>query len=140
MRKSMLSVSFSAVPRPKLPKKLVSIVDDDAFVRAAMQALVVSLGYDVAAFPSAREYLLSDLVRETACLISDLRMPDMSGADLQAWLIADGHRIPVVFVTADRDGATRARLMGAGALEVLYKPPDEGKLVACLDEAINSWG
>ncbi len=128
------------IPRPKLSKKLISIVDDDEFVRAAMEALVLSLGYKAAVFASAREYLLSDRVRETACLISDLQMPDMSGADLHAWLIADGYRIPIIFVTAARDGEIRTRLLNDGALEVLCKPPNERKLIACLDEAIKSWG
>ena len=140
MRKPMTSVSFSATyPRSKLSKKLISIVDDDEFVREALEGFVLSLGYDAAAFASAREYLLSGRLRDTACLISDLQMPEMSGTDMHERLIADGHRIPIVFVTGACDEGTRVNLLGVGALEVLCKPPSARRLIECLDQAIQSW-
>ena len=115
---------------------MISIVEDDASVREATKGLVRSLGYATATFASAEEYLQSDYVRNTSCLITDLQMPGMSGADLQDRLIADGHRTPVIFVTAYPEERIRARALGAGAFGFLSKPFDDETLIECLDRAL----
>ena len=81
---------------------MISIVDDDHFVRDAVGDLVQSLGYEVATFESVESFLDAPCLRETSCLITDLQMPGLSGLDLQSRLIADGHCIPVVFVTGSQ--------------------------------------
>jgi len=115
---------------------LVSIVEDDQIVSAAIVDLVQSLGFSAAAFASAEEYLLDGLFPVTSCLIVDLQLPGMSGADLQESMIAKGRRIPIIFVTAVCNDVMRARLLKRGALGVLGKPFDESLLIECLHEAI----
>lgn len=115
---------------------LISICEDDDFIRDAVEDLVRSLGYNTAAFVSAEEYLNSGLVGSTSCLISDMQMPGMSGADLQACLIEQGRKIPIIFVTGELCGRLRGRLLEAGAIDVLPKPFDKGDFVACLKRAL----
>lgn len=117
---------------------MISIIDDDQSVRDAMESLVRSLGYTVATFSSAEEYLQSGRLRDSSCLITDLRMPGMSGADLQDLLIADGYKTPIIFMTASRDERVRARVLNAGACGFLRKPFDEQRLIDCLENALKS--
>lgn len=117
---------------------VISIIDDDQSVRDAMESLVRSLGYTVATFSSAEEYLQSGRLRDSSCLITDLRMPGMSGADLQDLLIADGYKTPIIFMTASRDERVRARVLNAGACGFLRKPFDEQRLIDCLENALKS--
>ena len=118
MRKAMNSIiAQSSIPTPNLSKYLISIVEDDQFVRQGLEDLILSLGHDAAAFASAEEYLRSDRVRDTACLISDLQMPGMTGADLQERRIAGGHYIPIIFVTAVCSEHSPAKGRSAGSLE-----------------------
>jgi FixJ family two-component response regulator len=119
-------------------QRLVCIVDDNRCFRDALEALIVSMDYNVAAFASAEDYLNSDLVVRTSCLISDWQMPGMNGGDLQDRLIAGGHRIPTIFVTAVCPEKERARLLKAGALGVLEKPFDVDTLIECLHHAFGS--
>ena len=119
---------------------VISIIDDDPSVREATQSLVRSLGYSAEVFSSAEEYLESDRIRESSCVITDLHMPGMSGADLQDRLIADGHRIPIIFVTAFFEERVRARVMDAGALGFLRKPFADESLIQCLDKALGAGG
>jgi FixJ family two-component response regulator len=119
-------------------KLLICIVDDNPCFRDALEALVASMGHDVAAFGSAEDYLSSGLVVQTSCLISDWQMPGMNGADLQDRLATDGHRIPIIFVTAVCTEKERARLMKAGAISVLDKPFDVNAFIECLDKAFGS--
>jgi FixJ family two-component response regulator len=114
---------------------MISIVDDDKSFREAAKMLVKSLGYAAATFASAEEFLESGRLRNTACLITDVRMPGMSGVDLQSHLLANGHRTPVIFVTAHREERLRERALAAGALGFLIKPFREENLIACLDRA-----
>ena len=114
---------------------MISIVDDDKSVREAANSLIRSLGYATATFASGEEFLESGCLSETECLITDVRMPGMSGVDLQSRLIANGNRTPVIFVTADPDESTRERALGAGALGFLIKPICEESLIACLERA-----
>ena len=116
---------------------VISIIDDDPSVRDATQSLVRSLGYSAQAFSSAEEYLQSDRIRDSSCVITDLHMPGMSGAELQDRLIAEGHRIPVIFMTAYFEEGIRARVMDAGAFGFLRKPFNDESLIECLDKALN---
>ena len=115
---------------------MISIVDDDHFVRDAVGDLVQSLGYEVATFESAGHFLRSRRLAETACLITDVQMPGLSGLDLQSRIAADGHRIPVIFLTAFPEERFRRRAMRAGAVGFLSKPFDEESLINCLKTAL----
>jgi FixJ family two-component response regulator len=117
---------------------MISIIDDDEWVREATMCLVRSLGYPVAAFASAEAYLRSDSMRDTSCLIIDVQMPGMKGPDLQDRLIADGHRTPMIFMTALPTEKLRTRVFEAGAFGFLSKPFDAEALIGCLDKALAS--
>ena len=115
---------------------LISIVDDDGFVRESTRGHIRSMGYVAETFASAEEYLRSDRTADTTCLISDIQMPGMNGADLQDRLIADGHHTPIIFVTAFPDEGIRARVLKAGAYGFLTKPFSDESLIECLDRAL----
>lgn len=117
---------------------VISIIDDDPSVREATQSLVRSLGYSAQVFSSAEEYLQSNRIKSSSCLITDLHMPGMSGADLQDRLIADGYSIPIIFVTAYFEERVRARVMDAGAFGFLRKPFSDESLIECLDKALHA--
>jgi FixJ family two-component response regulator len=117
---------------------MISIVDDDASMREATKELVRSLGYTATAFASAEDFLKSEQLSETACLISDVQMPGLSGIDLQRRLIANGHRMPIIFITAFPDERARARALGAGAVGFLTKPYREESLIECLGQALKA--
>jgi len=115
---------------------MISIVDDDSFVREAVGDLVESLGYKAATFPSAEDFLESGSVGETTCLITDLQMPGLNGLDLQSQLMADGHRMPVIFITAFPEEKVRKCALRAGAVAFLSKPFEENSLISCLKTAL----
>jgi len=115
---------------------LISIVDDDESMRESTEGLVRSLGYQVATFASAEEFLKSDLVDNTSCLIADVQMPGLSGVELQRCLIAQGVHMPTIFITAFPEEGTRLRAMTAGAVGYLGKPFSEESLVRCLESAL----
>ena len=115
---------------------MISIVDDDRSVRNAARALLKSLGYSPATFASAEEFLQSGRLKETACLITDVQMPGMSGVDLQHHLIASGDRTPVILLTAFPEEGLRERALAAGAVGFLTKPLSEESLIPCLDKAL----
>jgi FixJ family two-component response regulator len=115
---------------------MISIVDDDAAMRQATEALVRSLGHSAATFSSAEEFLCSDRLRETECLITDLQMSGMTGIELQHRLNAAGQHCPVIVVTGTPDAGLRARAFAAGAVGVLGKPFSDDMLIACLDCAL----
>jgi len=107
-------------------KFFISVVDDDQCVREGLEYLIRSMDcYEVASFCSAEEYLQSDVVPHTSCLISDYQMPGMTGADLQSRLIADGYRIPIIFLSANCSEEDRNRLLNDVALCLLDKPLHE---------------
>ena len=116
---------------------MISIVEDEDFVRDSLRDLIESLGYDVVTFESAEQFLEAACLAETSCLITDLQMPGLSGLDLQGRLMADGHRIPVIFVTAFPDEKFRVRAMRSGAVGFLSKPFDESSLLNCLESALS---
>ena len=109
--------------------KLVAIVDDDELMRSALQGLLKSAGLPARAFASAEEFLKSGLQNQAACLIADIRMPGMSGLELQAKLNADHCRIPTIFITAHGDAKMRMQALRAGAAEFLAKPFDDEVLL-----------
>ena len=117
---------------------MITIVDDDDFVRESLRDLVESLGYAVSTFESAERFLESGRLAETSCLITDLQMPGLSGLDLQGRLIAEGQRIPVIFITAFPEERFRRRAMNAGAVGFLSKPFDEESLIRYLETALRA--
>jgi FixJ family two-component response regulator len=119
-------------------KPLISIIEDDAGVRKSLKRFIQSLGYASGTFATAEEYLASDLLRDTACLISDVQLPGMSGPDLQLRLTADGYRIPIVFVTGFFSETIQARVLTAGAIGYFAKPVDSSALIGCLEKALAS--
>jgi FixJ family two-component response regulator len=114
---------------------VISIIDDDASVRAASDNLLRSLGYAVYTFVSAEEFLRSTHLNDTGCVIADVQMPGMSGVDLQAWLLTQGYRVSFIFMTAFPEETIRARALKAGAICFLTKPFDRLTLIRCLDTA-----
>ena len=108
------------------------------FVREAMKSLVRSLGYNVSTFASADEFLKSEQVHDTSCLISDVQMPGLTGTDLQDRLIARGHRIPIIFITGHPEDSVRARAMKAGAIGFLSKPYNDDHLLGYLEHALKA--
>ena len=115
---------------------VVSIIDDDESVRLAVRRLVRSLVLTACTFACAEEFLKSQHVKDTSCLITDLQMPGMSGADLQSMLLALGRRIPIIFVTAFPEERVRMRTLAMGALGFLSKPFDARTLVELIDRAL----
>jgi FixJ family two-component response regulator len=115
---------------------IVSIVDDDESVRVATVKLVRVHGFEAYGFASAEEFLRSSRVGDTSCLITDVRMPGMSGVDLQSHLIAEGKRMPVIFITAFPEQSSQTRAMAAGAICFLTKPFDGQTLIDYLSEAL----
>ena len=113
----------------------ISIVDDDASVREAIRGLLRSAGFDAEVFASAEEFLTSGRSRETTCLVLDVRMPGMSGIDLQERLIASGHALPIVFITAHADEDERARALERGAVACLRKPFSDDALLEAIAKA-----
>jgi FixJ family two-component response regulator len=116
---------------------MISIIDDDDIVRDAIGDLLQSLGHKIATFESAEDFLQSGCLRETACVIADVQMAGLNGLDLQDRLLADGHRTPVIFVTAFPEERYRKRAMSAGAVCFLSKPFNEDCLIRCLDTALD---
>jgi FixJ family two-component response regulator len=118
--------------------RLVAIVDDDESMRAAIEDLLSSVGIKARSFVSAEDFLRSGLQTEMACLISDIRMPGMTGLELQAKLVAEGSRIPIIFITAHGNTRMRRQALEAGAIEFLGKPFDDESLLGSVRAALKS--
>jgi FixJ family two-component response regulator len=121
---------------PKVP--VISIVDDDSSMRDATSALVRSLGFTVATFASAEDFLESSRIDDTACLITDVQMPGLSGVELQSRLIAQGRNMPIIGVTAFPEESVRSQMLEAGAVGFLSKPFNDECLINCLATALKS--
>jgi FixJ family two-component response regulator len=115
-------------------RSLVSVVDDDESVRESLPDLLREFGFTVEGFASAEEFLASDHIDRTRCLILDIAMPGMCGPDLQRELTRRGREIPIVFITAHGDETVRPRLLEQGAVECLFKPFSD----TALREALNA--
>jgi FixJ family two-component response regulator len=115
---------------------LVSVVDDDESVRESLPDLLREFGFTAQAFSSAQEFLASDYVSHTKCLILDVAMPRMSGPDLQRALKLQGQKIPTIFITALADDTIRPRLLEQGAAECLFKPFSDTALLEALNAAL----
>ena len=115
---------------------MISIVDDDVSARAAIEALVRSLGYAALTFASAEDFLGSNHVNDTSCLITDVHMPGLSGVELHRRLLDDGFATPTIFVSGLADQTTRTEALAAGAVGFLSKPFGQKSLVDCLKTAL----
>ena len=116
----------------------ISVVDDDPSVREAVKGLLKSAGFHAEVFASAEEVLSSGRLPGTACLILDIRMPGMSGIELQERLIASGCVVPIIFITARADEDARARAMERGAVDCLQKPFSDDALLNAIAKAIGT--
>jgi len=117
-------------------RSLVSVVDDDESVRESLPDLLREFGFVARAFASAEEFLASDRIGDTDCLILDIAMPGMGGPALQRELSRRQWPIPIVFITANRDESIRPRLLEAGAVDCLFKPFSETALLEALSVAL----
>ena len=115
---------------------LVSVVDDDESVRESLPDLLRELGFSVRAFSSAEEFLTSDCIDETKCMILDISMPGMTGPDLQQELKQRGQKTPIIFITAQRDETIRSQVLRQGATECLFKPFSDTDLLHALNSAL----
>ena len=120
-----------------LQKPLIAFVDDDLSAREALQGFLKASGFTPDIFSSAEEFLQSDRLAETSCLITDIHLRGMSGLQLQSRLVATGSRIPVVVVTGFPDDRLRERALSTGAVCFLGKPFDTGDLLTCIHSALD---
>jgi FixJ family two-component response regulator len=114
----------------------ISVVDDDESVREAINDLMDCVGLSAEAFSSAEDFLNSRALHNTACLIVDVRMPGMSGLELQRHLAAAGFNIPIIFISAHDDGEARSRALQAGAVDFLKKPFTEDALLSAIGDSL----
>ncbi len=119
-----------------ITRSLVSVVDDDESVRESLPDLLREFGYAARTFSSAEEFLASDCVDQTRCLMLDIGMPGMTGPDLQRELKLRRQQIPIVFITAHRDEAIRTRVLEEGAVECLFKPFSDTAVLEALNTAL----
>jgi len=119
-------------------RPLITVVDDDESVRESLPDLLNEFGFEAQTFSSAEEFLVSDAVDETKCLVLDVAMPGMSGPDLQQELKLRKQSIPIVFITAHRDATIRLRLLAQGAVDCLFKPFEAADLLQALNTALGS--
>jgi FixJ family two-component response regulator len=119
-----------------LGQTLISIIDDDQLFRESMRKLVTLLGYTVEEFPSATDFLASRVLPETACLVTDIHMPGMSGVELHGRLIELGYAIPTILITAFPDEAVRDQALKDGVICYLSKPVDDRDLERCIRSAL----
>jgi len=115
---------------------VISIIDDDPSVRQATDGLVRSLGYRSLTFASAEDFLESDHIEDTSCVITDVQMPGLSGVELQSVLNERGSRVPMIFITAFPEDRIRRCVLEAGAIAFLSKPFEESVLIERLEAAL----
>jgi FixJ family two-component response regulator len=118
---------------------LVAVVDDDVSIRESLQSLIRSAGFNVQVFDSAEQFLSSPHLRQTTCLVADVRMPGMNGPELHQCLLAKGYKVPVIFITAHAsDEETRERALSDGAVAYLIKPFEEAELLDAVHKGLRS--
>ena len=115
----------------------IAVVDDDESVRESLPELLKEMGYSARAFASAKEFLAAFSTQRSDCLILDVAMPEMSGPELQRELARQGHRVPIIFITAQSDRGVRSALLQQGAVECLFKPFSEQQLQSALGAALS---
>lgn len=115
---------------------IVMIVDDDELVRKAARRLIKSYGFPVETFASADDFIASGRLSATACLVLDVQMPGLNGLELQTRLLADGHQVPIIFITAFSDEDAEAQALKTGALAYLVKPFEEADLLNSINLAL----
>jgi FixJ family two-component response regulator len=115
---------------------MISVIDDDRSVREAVQSLIRSLGYEVAAFSCAEDYLKSEYVGHFKCVISDVQMPGMNGIDLQHRLAEDGYDTPIILMSALAAGEISTYASKVASCQFLRKPFSDERLIQCLDSAL----
>jgi FixJ family two-component response regulator len=118
--------------------QIVAVIDDDSVVRSAVSFLLRSFGYLATTFQSAEDFLNSDTLRHTSCVITDVRMPGMGGVELQQSLVSGGYLFPIIFLTAFSDESVRMRVLSAGAHGFLSKPCEPQSLINCLESALRT--
>ena len=118
------------------PTQIIAVVDDDSEVRSAIAGLVLSLGFGVRQFASGLEFLQSEKITETACLITDVRMPELSGVELHDRILELGYPLPTIFITAFQTPNLDAKLNAAGVVAILEKPVDAHVIAECIESAI----
>jgi FixJ family two-component response regulator len=128
-----MDVTLAVRERP-----LVVVVDDSESVRESLPDLLQHIGYAVQAFASAEEFLDTEAADDTSCLILDVRLPGMSGPDLQQELIRRGTAMPIVFITAQGDTSLQPRLLDAGAIACLFKPFSDTALLDAVEAAVRA--
>ena len=119
-------------------RSLVSVVDDDEYVREALSDLLRSFGLEAQSFSSAAAFLASESFDRTGCLILDVTMPGITGPELQLELVRRGHVVPIVFITADADESLGPRVLGRGAVAFLKKPFSETAIIEAVTAALDS--
>jgi len=119
-------------------RTLISMVDDDESVRESLPDLLKEFGFEAQTFSSAEDFLASESIAETKCLVLDVAMPGMSGPDLQRELTRRDQSIPIVFITGQRDEAVRPRLIAQGAVDCLFKPFEAADLLQALNTALRA--
>jgi FixJ family two-component response regulator len=119
-------------------RPLITVVDDDESVRESLPDLLKEFGFEAQSFSSAEEFLASETIANTNCLLLDVAMPGMTGPDLQRELLQRRQSIPIVFITGQRDAATRRRLIAQGAVECLFKPFEPADLLQALNTALGA--
>ena len=117
-------------------RPLITVVDDDESVRESLPDLLKEFGFEAQAFSSAEEFLASESIAETKCLVLDVAMPGMTGPDLQRELTLRDQKVPIVFITAHRDSSIGLRLIAQGAVECLFKPFEPNDLLRALNTAL----
>jgi len=127
---------MKAKRRGTIQRPLVVIVDDDESIRESLPDLLGEFGFEARAFSSAEAFLNSDSVAQAKCLVLDVAMPGMTGLDLQQELKVRGHKIPIIFITAQKDEAMRRRVLERGAVEVLHKPFSDTTILRALNTAL----
>ena len=119
-------------------RPLITVVDDDESVRESLPVLLKEFGFHAQTFSSAEEFLASESIAETSCLLLDVAMPGMTGPDLQRELKNRDQSIPIVFITGQRDEAIRPRLIAEGAVDCLFKPFEPTDLLQALNTALQA--
>ena len=119
-----------------LARTLISVIDDDEDVRVSITSLLESLGFTIEAFPSAVDFLNSETIRHTQCLIADVHMPHMTGLELCRHLRQSDHPIPTILITAYPDDGVRSRALDQGVICYLPKPIEQDRLLGCIHSAL----